>query len=212
MKSQSYKGLFEDWEVGVAKKVIEMFRNDWKCLALQDFDDLLQECLIHWYFAKNKYDSSLKASKKTFMARIVRNKLRDLVRVLNRQKRKVAQESISLNESISDEEDAPTFLDALLEKKDTEGICLRGELKIIISKVSESLTLQQRKICELISENDPNITSIAHVLNIDRTTVYREIKRIRSMFEKEGLKDYLKLPATLSGKTAYVRLEGEDDG
>lgn len=211
MKSQRYKGFFEDWEVGVAKKVINMFRNDWKCLAREGFDDLLQECLMHWYFAKDKYDPSTEASEKTFMASVVKNKLRDIIRILNRQKRKVSQESMSLNDTISHGEAMPTFLDVLSEKQDTKRIFLQRELKIIISKLSQGLTQQQRKLCELLSEDNPNITSIGQLLNIDRVTVYREIKRIRSIFEKEGLKDFLKLPATLSGKRTYVRLEGESD-
>jgi len=50
MKNLSYEGLFEGWEVAVAKHLVNEFKKQWTCLDIDDFDDLLQECLTHWFF------------------------------------------------------------------------------------------------------------------------------------------------------------------
>ena len=36
----NYGGLFESWELGVAKKVIDGYRKKYKCLEREGFDDL----------------------------------------------------------------------------------------------------------------------------------------------------------------------------
>ena len=67
----NYGGLFESWELGVAKRVINDYRREHRNLAREGFDDLLQECLIHWLDVRDQYDPSRGASKKTYMADIV---------------------------------------------------------------------------------------------------------------------------------------------
>jgi hypothetical protein len=50
--NQNYAGLFENWEIGVATKVIREFKAQWKWLQRIDEEDLLQECLTHWLFRR----------------------------------------------------------------------------------------------------------------------------------------------------------------
>jgi DNA-directed RNA polymerase specialized sigma24 family protein len=95
-----YGGLFRDREIAVAKKIVAEYRRRWKCLFIEDFEDLLQECLTHWYFARDEYDHKLGASQTTFMGRIIRNKLTDLIREREADKRKMAHLTISLDECI----------------------------------------------------------------------------------------------------------------
>ena len=54
----TYGGVFENWEIAVAKKLVDQFKRKWKCFSKDDFDDLLQECLSHWYFVRKKYEVS----------------------------------------------------------------------------------------------------------------------------------------------------------
>ena len=58
-----YEGVFEGWEIAVAKKLVDQFKRKWKCFFKDDFDDLLQECLSHWYFVRKRYEASKGASK-----------------------------------------------------------------------------------------------------------------------------------------------------
>ena len=76
----NYKGLFEGWEIAVAKKIINEFRKNSPALQKEGFEDLLQECLVHWFFVKDGYDLSPESRPQSIMAKIIRNKLTDIIR------------------------------------------------------------------------------------------------------------------------------------
>lgn len=192
MTNQNYKGLFEDWEIGVATNVVDKYRREWKCLQGDDFEDLLQECLIHWLFAKDKYDPACDASRQTFMARVLKNKVLDIIKDHERDKRKVQQNSVSLFQPICEAEDASTLLEILGDDESfAERLNVNVELQIDLAKAVEKLTPRQRELCALLSETDSNITEISERLGVRRKQVYKEIDRIRAIFEDEGLKNYL---------------------
>jgi len=192
MKSQRYKGLFEDWEVGVAKNVIEKFRNQWKCLDLEGFDDLLQECLFHWHSVKDKYDPSFGASRQTFMSRVVKNKLGHIIEKFSTDKRKIFTEAESLDQPLSDGDDEPTLLDILSEdEKYATNLRIHAELKIDISRTVQKLTPKQQELCRLLGEEGISIPEASQLLGMPRGTLYEEVKRIKSIFQKENLNEYL---------------------
>jgi len=191
MKRSSYRGLFENWEVGVAKNVIEEMRKNWRCLDLQDFDDLLQESLAHWYAVRDGYSSEAGASRQTFMSRVVRHKLGHIIQKLKRDMRRVALETVSLDQPLSDEDDAPTLLDKLSENANySSNFHIHAELKIDITRTIQSLTPKQQELCRLLSEGDVSIKEASQILNVHRDTVYQELKRVKSVFEQEGLREY----------------------
>lgn len=193
--SQNYRGLFQDWEIAVAKKLINEFQERWSCLEREDFDDLLQECLTHWYFAKDDYDPGRVASQKTFMGRIIRNKLTDLVREREADKRKIAHLSISLDEPLGDDEDSPALIDKIDDGSINDAShnhFLEIQLKIDLSKAVQKLTPQQKSLCRLLGEKGLTVKEASEYLKTPRSTIYDELKRIRTIFMKEGLEDYLK--------------------
>jgi len=187
----NYGGLFESWELGVAKKVIDDYRKKYKCLEREGFDDLLQECLIHWLDVRDRYDPGRGASKNTFMAEVIRNVLGQLAIKANRDKRKTIYESVSLDEPLNDDEDSPTLKDRIPGSEDVLPQ-IESELKIKLSKAFQKLTPQQQKLCQLLGEEGLTISEASRRLDKHRMIVYREIARIKELFEKEGLKDYLK--------------------
>lgn len=190
--SPSYKGLFEGWEIAVAKKLINDFKKQWKCLELDDFDDLLQECLTQWFLAKDKYNPDAEASKKTFMARVVKNKLFDIVKNHERLCRKETKNTDSLDKPLSDEEDAPTLLDLLSEDKEyASNFRIHTELKIDLSRSFKKLTPKQQELCRLLGEEGLSIKEASKILQTPRGTIYEEIKRIKTVFQNENLHDYL---------------------
>lgn len=193
--SQNYRGLFQDWEIAVVKKLINGFQEKWSCLKREDFDDLLQECLIHWYFAKDDYDPGREASQKTFMGRIIRNKLTDLVREREADKRKIAHLTISLDEPLEDDEDSPALIDKIDDGSINDAShnhFLEIQLKIDLSKALQKLTPQQKSLCRLLGEKGLTVKEASEYLKTPRSTIYDELKRIRTIFMKEGLEDYLK--------------------
>jgi len=40
MKNLSYGSLFEGWEVAIAKHLVNEFKKQWRCLDIDDFEDL----------------------------------------------------------------------------------------------------------------------------------------------------------------------------
>lgn len=187
----NYGGLFESWEFAVAKKVINDYRKNYKCLEREGFDDLLQECLIAWLDARDKYDSGRGASKKTYMAEVVGNVLGQIAIKARTDKRKTIYESISLDEPLNDEEDSPTLKDKLAQSDDVPPQ-VKSELKIELSRVYHKLTPQQQELCKLLGEEGLSVPEASKRLNKHRMIIYREIARIKDLFEKEELKDYLK--------------------
>jgi len=190
MKRSSYRGLFEDWEVGVAKKVIDEMRRSWRCLELQDFDDLLQESLAHWHSVKDSYRPDAGASRQTYMSRVVRHKMGHIIEKSRTDRRKVALESVSLDQPLSDADDAPSLLDILsADQNHATDLRIHAELKIDITRTVQTLTPKQQELCRLLEEGK-NVKEAADAMKSCRLTVYREIKRIKAVFEQEQLHEY----------------------
>jgi len=187
----NYGGLFESWELAVAKKVIGDYRKKYKCLEREGFDDLLQECLIHWLDVRDRYDPGRGASKKTYMAGVVGNVLGQIAIKAKTDKRKTIYESVSLDEPLSDEADAPTLKDKIPQSNDALPQ-INSELKIELSKAYQKLTPQQQELCKLLGEEGMSINEACKHFGKHRSNIYRDVLRIRKLFEEEGLKDYLK--------------------
>lgn len=187
--SLKYGNLFAGWEIAVAKRIIQDFRQKWKYIKDDEFDDLLQECLIHWHFNKDKYSPGHGVSKKAFMAKILKNKLTDLIRNRSQPKRKPAFESLSLDELL---EKSPHLLSQIPALKETQvKQVLKTELSSKLLKAYHTLTPRQKRLYQLLGKEDLSIKDISKQLKISRVTTYDELKRIRKVFINEGLRDYL---------------------
>jgi DNA-directed RNA polymerase specialized sigma24 family protein len=123
------------------------------------------------------------------MAGVVKNTLGQLLEKARTDKRKIIYESLSLDEPLNDDEDSLTLKDKIPEGDTPPQI--KSELKIELSKAYQKLTPQQQKLCRLLVEENISINEACRRLDKHRMVVYREIARIRELFEKEGLKDYL---------------------
>ena len=190
MTKPSYKGVFNDWEIAVAKSVIEKCRRG-SVLKIEEFDDLLQECLMHWCFVKDRYNPAKGASRQTFMARIVENKLLHINDKLTSHKRDILK-TVSLDQPISIEEDSPSLLEVIPDNKPcVSNLRITVGIKIDVSNTLQKLNPKQQKLCRLLGEEGLNIKKDSESLKIPRSTLYGEIKRIRRMFEKSGLRIYL---------------------
>ncbi|MBK6603812.1 MAG: hypothetical protein IPG28_20325 [Betaproteobacteria bacterium] len=88
-RAANYGGLFQAWELAIARKLVREFHATSRALQHEEADDLLQEVLLHWHHARASHDPLGKASIRTYMARVVRNKLIDLIRERESDKEKV---------------------------------------------------------------------------------------------------------------------------
>ncbi len=53
-------GLFEGWEIAITKKYVRQFRSTCQCLRRDFEDDLVDECLKHWFFLRGTVNPELK--------------------------------------------------------------------------------------------------------------------------------------------------------
>lgn len=58
--------------------------------------------------------------------------------------------------------------------------------------VLQKLTPKQKELCLLLGEKGLTVKEASEYLKTPRSTIYDELKRIRTIFMKEGLEDYLK--------------------
>jgi len=182
--------LFQDREIAVTKNLVNEYRGRWDCLAQEEYEDLLQQCLTHWFFARDKYNPRREASLTTFMAKIIRNKLTDLVREANAEKRKVTQLSVPLDQPLGSAEDAGTLEETLID--DSSDAFVQIELRIDLDKATAKLSPKQQELCRLLRDRDLSITELSRLLETPRATIYDEINRIKTLFSNEGLEDYLR--------------------
>jgi RNA polymerase sigma-70 factor (ECF subfamily) len=171
--------------------LIKDAQREYVCLRNESFDDLLQECLIHWFFIKDQYRSEAGASERTFLNRITRNKLADLARFEGRNKRRVFSMSESLDAMDSDEKLIGKKERILMVEEQTISKITAADLPDAMARATAGLSFRQKLLCRYLSEG-MSLVKAGEKMNIPRTTLQEEIKRIREVFRKEGLEEYLR--------------------
>ncbi|MCX5786080.1 MAG: sigma-70 family RNA polymerase sigma factor [Elusimicrobia bacterium] len=184
-KKLEYQGLFTDLEISVVKNLINEIRRQWTCLEKEDFDDLLQSCLVKWWTAKDKYNEKSDASLSTFMAVVIRNHLLNVKDNLLSDKRIIAEKSVSLDQPPDGDDELPALIERIPAPDLLAAIELKLNIKISISALSE----RQQVVCRLLGEEGLSMAAASRSLKISELTLYREIKRIRAVFEKQNLRD-----------------------
>jgi DNA-directed RNA polymerase specialized sigma24 family protein len=131
------------------------------------------------------------------MSRILDNRIREIIDAVNTDKRRVHMKTDSLNtktDSIEDEE--PTTLEDLLAEDRTivshrqPPISHPSDLQINLTSLFRVFSNLQIHISKLLMEGR-NISETSKILGIKRTTLNREIARMRKIFRRKGFNDYL---------------------
>ena len=189
----SYGRELAQWEIAVAKKVVGKLRRQSRSLGREDFDDLMQECLAHWIVARRKLDPDPGGPPIAYMTRVIHNKLLDLAREREAEKRHGDLETISLDQPVGESEDAPSLaqvLDVGFESEaDRDDALDARDARIDLARALGKLTDAQLRLCQLLGEEGPPIKEASERLRIPRGTLYEEIKRIRKVFADHGLDD-----------------------
>ena len=171
-----------------------MIRNaqrEYACMKNEGYEDLLQECLIHWFFIKDQYRPEAGASERTFLNRIMRNKIADLTRRRFSNKRKVFYMSESLDAMGDDEESISAKEKILMVEEQTVSKITAADLPDAMLRATSNLSFRQKQICRYLSEGMSQV-KVGETMKIPRTTLQEEVKRIREVFRKEGLEEYLR--------------------
>ena len=148
-----------------------------------DLDDLVQECLLQWYLARHTYEENKAASRRTYMADVVRHRLRNILQEQLAEKRTADRNTMSLDQSLSNEQ---TTFEELMPDPQNYDFSLRLDLERTIAKLS---ALQQR-VCLFLWQGY-NVTEIARELGKSGASIYDEIIRVKRVFSDQGLDEYL---------------------
>lgn len=183
------KGLFQGWEVAIAKKYVRQFRSTCQCLQRDVYEDLVDECLKHWFFLRDTVKPEEEEKRRAYMVQILKNKLTDIVRSRRSVKRNEFFQAISLDQFLEDNSDSP-FLAHPTQRSPADEIDL-VDLKSKIDQAVRKLSPQQRRVYSALCDGELTITQISVRLKVHRATVHNEINRIREVFENEGLRKYL---------------------
>ena len=151
----------------------------------------MQECLVHWFFTKDQYRAEEGAEEKTFLNRIICNKLADIARVKGAYKRKVLYMSESLDAMCDDEDLIGKKERALMVEEQVVEKITTADLPDAMARATANLSFRQKQICQYLSEGMSQVKA-GEKMNIPRTTLQEEVKRIREVFRKEGLEEYLR--------------------
>lgn len=186
----------EQWEIAVTKKTVGEFRRRFRSLAREDFDDLQQECLVHWIEVRKKLAPIGDAPPVAYMAQVLRNKLTDLIREQAADKRAGEQDVLSLDAPIDGSDEGITLGELIADSPAAQsGDEVGGahhHAGIDVDRALERLTPVQRRLCMMLGEEGLSVKEAAARLRIPRGTLYEEIKRLRKIFTDQGLDDYLK--------------------
>ena len=188
-----YGNGLQQWEIAVAKKLVGEFRRRSRRLEREEFDDLLQECLAHWIEVRARLTVGPEGPPIAYMARVVRNKLTDMLREQGATKRGGDLDTVSLDAAVGDDDDSLTFadlIDVVTSGAASEAAIEDRDARIDIARAMRNLTPRQRRLCALLGEEGLSIKEAAARLRIPRGTLYEEIKRIRKVFADHGLGDY----------------------
>lgn len=186
----------EKWEIAVAKKLVGEFRRRSRILQRYEFDDLVQECLLHWIGVRRNLDRDPDNPPLGYMAQVLRNKLTDLMREQGAEKRSGDLALVSLDATLDGSEDGMTLAESLDASRsamsDEDGETHRQHVRMDLLRALAQLTPAQQRLCLMLGEEGLSIKEAAEQLRIPRGTLYEEIKRIRRIFADHGLDDYLR--------------------
>ena len=183
------------WELAVTTKMVSDHRRRSRILERYEFDDLVQDCLLHWITVRTSLDRDPDNPPLGYMAKVLRNWLTDLMRERGTDKRSGDLETLSLDASIDGSEDAMTLAE-LLDASESGDSASEDEahhhMRQDLLRACEHLTPAQQRLCLLLGEEGQSVKAAAEQLGIPRGTLYEEINRIRKLFAEHGLEIYLR--------------------
>ena len=178
---------FASWELDLIGQRVTSFLMTRSKSAGCEEDDLFQECVVHYWQKRPRYDAARGASRETFLRLVVDSKLADIERIRGAEKRGGGQQPVSLDAPLGGEDEAGTLADLVprvvgVEDEVVLVVCIRGAL--------QCLSHRQRRIVGGLRLGQSK-TEISKNMPLSRQTLYEELGRIREVFRDEGLAEFL---------------------
>ena len=185
----------DGWEIAVAKKLVGEYRRRSRILERYEFEDLVQDCLLHWITVRRSLDRDPANPPLGYMATVLRNWLADLVRKRGTDKRSGDLDTPSLDASIDGSDDGMTLAELLdvSQSRDSAGDGeAHHQMHLDLLRACAHLTPAQQRLCLMLGEEGLSVKAAAEQLGIPRGTLYEEINRIRKLFADHGMEIYLR--------------------
>jgi len=183
------------WEIALAGRIVRDFLSTRRPFPALTYEDLLQECVIHWWLKRRYYSEGRGASLATFMRRVLKAKLRDIERQQRAAKRGGYTEPLSLDAPLSSDEPNPATLGDLIrdgnQERSPEQVAERRVLRDRIEHAYQLLTSRQRQLVQGLA-SDASMSDVSRQLGIPRATLHDERRRIEKVFRDEGLEEFLR--------------------
>jgi RNA polymerase sigma factor (sigma-70 family) len=148
-----------------------------------DRDDLIQDGLIQWWRKRDSWRPDGGASRETYLRNIVRNRLRDLTRERQAEKRGGGEPPLSLDRPTRGAEAGMPAIGAQVTASDDPVLAANGALER--ERILQLLTPRQRQIAQARADSVPT-TALARRLGLSRDTLYGELERIRATLRRAG--------------------------
>jgi RNA polymerase sigma factor (sigma-70 family) len=181
-------GELADWEIALVQLLVYDFLASRTVSPGFEEDDLAQECLLHWWSQRQRYEETRGASMRTFLRTVVKAKLIDIERTMKAGKRGAGQRPLSLDAPLSHEAGGKGTLGDTVPAGETA-------IEVMSSVMREHLLSRlapgQRRLV-LGLEAGMSMSEISKRLDVPRTTLYDELERIRRVFRDEGLEEFLR--------------------
>ena len=178
----------DDHELKIIHQLVGRFLKDFDVFQTRK-EEIIDICLDHWQQKCSQYSPD-RGTCAGFMKSVVRNKLKDLARMWSSRKHFHEYFRKSLSQLLEEKQESQISLSLIVNNHPVDSLA-HDELKAHLELIFNKLNTQQQMICRMLGEQKMNIAKISRQLNKDRKTIYKEIERIRFVFMKEGLRDYL---------------------
>ncbi|GAB4165580.1 MAG: hypothetical protein Tsb006_5080 [Rickettsiaceae bacterium] len=175
----SYKGI-DPFIVSTANRKAKSLIQ-YHCFSESDLEELQQELLIAALMSLNQYDPG-KSAFRTYISRVIDNKATDLIR--HRLSKYQAELALSNNleltfDSISEADDP--------FRASAADIINQLELSVDIERICNSLPNELADLCKLLQVM--NITEIIQYTGLSRSTIHRQLKKIKMILMKYDFDD-----------------------
>lgn len=193
--SRGSPGDLETWEIALAERVVQDFLATRRPFGALTLEDLVQECVTHWWLKRRHYSKGRGASPATYMRTVLKAKLCDIERRERATKRGGYTEPLSLDAPLSSDDPNPATLGDLIrddnQERSPEQVAERRLLRDRIEHAYQLLTSRQRQLVQGLA-SDASMSDLSQQLGIPRATLHDERRRIEKVFRDEGLEEFLR--------------------
>jgi DNA-directed RNA polymerase specialized sigma24 family protein len=187
-----YDGLDPETVAGVRHKIHRLIRTS--SFLWDDQPDIEQELILHLLLREHRHDPK-RASRRTFISRILDNKIRHLLETRHARIRDQRCCQTSLNqEFVDDEGNVCEWLDSIVQSGKWDGPSRESrqhcahELRLDLAVALAELSPPQLTLCRCLMFHD--IAEVSRLLGVPRSTLYDRIQGIREVFDSHGLEIY----------------------